>query len=109
MARAEFEAALAAGRALMPSSASAPPASAQTPCSDPQLLDAEQLEAVTGVPATWWMAAARSRRIPFRRIGRRVRFVLDEIIACERFKCAEIDRLLPGTRFVSKSAKTASA
>lgn len=98
MDRAEFEAALSAGRALVP--AEAPKTRASEPRtrarrSESQLLDAEQLEAVTAVPATWWMAAARARRIPFRKIGRRVRFVLEEIIACEELKRRELEQVLP--------------
>jgi len=93
MDRAEFEAALSAGRSLVPTEAPKPRARVRR--SDAQLLDAEQLEAVTAVPATWWMAAARARRIPFRKIGRRVRFVLEEIIACEELKRRELEQVLP--------------
>jgi hypothetical protein len=49
----------------------------------PLLVDASQLEERTGIPATWWMAQAREQRIPHQKIGRRVRFRLDEVMACE--------------------------
>lgn len=103
MDRATFDAALSAGRALVPSEAPKPRTS--TRGSDAQLLDAEQLEAVTAVPATWWMAAARARRIPFRKIGRRVRFVLEEIIACEELKRRELEQALPRESLAIKLKK----
>ena len=34
----------------------------------------------TGVPKSWWMAQARNRSIPFRKIGRRVRFDPREVL-----------------------------
>lgn len=105
MQRAEFDAALAAGRAV---AISTPPSHADAPQEDHKLLDATQLEAVTGVPATWWMAAARSRRVPFRKIGRRIRFVLAEVIACEDFKREKIDRHLTPQNFNGRLAKRAS-
>jgi hypothetical protein len=49
----------------------------------PALLDADQLEARTGIPATWWMAQARERRVPHQRIGRRVRFDFAEVMGSE--------------------------
>jgi hypothetical protein len=51
-----------------------------------RLVTADELEVSTGVPSTWWMAQARERRIPFRKIGRRVRFVLDEVLQSETFR-----------------------
>jgi hypothetical protein len=93
MPRADFEAALSAGRALL--TPAPPPAPAAASQSNPRLLDADQIEALTNIPASWWMAAARTRSIPFRRMGRRVRFVLEEIVACEDFKIAQATQSLP--------------
>ncbi|MBB6092348.1 hypothetical protein HNQ60_001194 [Povalibacter uvarum] len=55
-----------------------------------QLLDAAQLEARTGIPATWWMNQARERRIPFHKYGRYVRFDFAEVMGCEAFKRREV-------------------
>ena len=49
----------------------------------PSLLDADALAEATGVPARWWMDQAREHRIPHARIGKRVRFCLAEVLACE--------------------------
>ena len=49
----------------------------------PALVDATDLEARTGIPATWWAAMARERRVPHQRIGRRVRFDVAEVMASE--------------------------
>lgn len=51
-----------------------------------ELVDAAQLEARTGVPASWWLSQARERRVPCRKIGRRVRFDPAEVVACEAFQ-----------------------
>ena len=50
-----------------------------------KLLSAEEMEAATGVPASWFATQARERRIPFRKLGRYVRFSFDEVMACEAF------------------------
>lgn len=105
MGRTEFEAALSAGRALVPSEAPVPPRANSRQAPDARLLDAAQLEAVTAIPATWWMAAARARRIPFRKIGRRIRFVLEEIIACEELKRRELEQVLPHESLAIKLKK----
>jgi hypothetical protein len=47
------------------------------------LVDADQLAKRTGIPASWWMAQARERRVPCQRIGRRVRFDYAEVMASE--------------------------
>jgi hypothetical protein len=60
-----------------------PPASE----SSDELVDAECLEQRTGVPKSWWMAQAHSRLIPFRKIGRRVRFDLKEVLGSSAFRC----------------------
>ena len=73
-----------------------------TPCvADPparQLLSAEQLEKLTTVPASWWMSQARERRIPFRKIGRRVRFTLEDVLSCEALKRREIQTVPTNSR-----------
>jgi hypothetical protein len=51
----------------------------------PTLVSAEVLAQRSGVPASWWMAQARERRVPFRKIGRRVRFDPMEALGCEAF------------------------
>jgi hypothetical protein len=81
MTREQFQAALSAGHELGTASARATPA----PSAVDELVDAQQLEQETGVPQSWWMAQARGRRIPYRKIGRRVRFVFDEVVRCEAF------------------------
>ena len=49
----------------------------------PSLLDADTLAEATGIPARWWMDQARVHRVPHRRIGKRVRFDLGEVLACD--------------------------
>jgi hypothetical protein len=73
-----FREALAEGQRLSASHASPAPA---PPTS--KLMNAEQMEAATGVPASWFASQARERRIPFRKLGRYVRFDLAEVTACE--------------------------
>jgi hypothetical protein len=79
LSKEQFDAALAAGNAL--SRGSAPSVAAPSE----ELVDAESLERRTGVPASWWMAQARKGCIPFRKIGRRVRFDAHEVIHSEVF------------------------
>jgi hypothetical protein len=64
------------GREIRP----APPTGA-APTGHDELLTAEQLEARTNVPASWWEQAARERRVPHARIGRYVRFRFAEVAA----------------------------
>jgi hypothetical protein len=71
-----FTTALAAGAEMMPAAA----ASAAAPA---KLLSAEDMEAATGIPASWYSTQARERRIPFRKLGRYVRFDFDEVMASE--------------------------
>ena len=47
------------------------------------LVSPADLAARTGVPARWWLDQARDHRVPHHRIGRRVRFVLDEVLGCD--------------------------
>jgi hypothetical protein len=51
-----------------------------------ELMDADSLEARTGIPASWWMTQARERRVPFRKMGRYVRFDVAEVMSCEAYK-----------------------
>lgn len=57
----------------------------------PELVDADQLEASTGIPSSWWMTQARERRVPFKKLGRYVRFDLAEVMACDAFKRRAVD------------------
>jgi hypothetical protein len=77
--REQFEEARARGKALMVPAAG----SSGEPA---RLLTAEELETATGVPASWFAAQARERRIPFRKLGRYVRFDFAEVMACEALK-----------------------
>jgi hypothetical protein len=83
LTRPQFEAALNAGRDV---GTPAPGHSLSASDGETRLLDAHQLEEITQVPASWWMAQARAHRIPFRKVGRRVRFVLDEVLSSEEIK-----------------------
>lgn len=51
-----------------------------------ELVDADELQERTGIPASWWMTQARERRLPFRKMGRYVRFDVAEIMATDAFK-----------------------
>jgi hypothetical protein len=46
-----------------------------------RVLDAEGMEAATGIPATWFLEQARQRRIPHIRAGKYVRFRLSEVLS----------------------------
>src|SRR5437764_10397055 len=72
-----FREALAEGAQLSVVPATSPAAAA------PKLVSAEDMEAATGVPASWFASQARERRIPFRKLGRYVRFNPEEVMACE--------------------------
>jgi hypothetical protein len=50
------------------------------------VVDADEPQARTGIPASWWMAQARERRVPFRKLGRYVRFDVAEIMSCDAYK-----------------------
>ena len=52
---------------------------------NPELLTADQLEARTSVPASWWEQAARENRVPHTQIGRYVRFEFAAV--AEHFRC----------------------
>jgi hypothetical protein len=71
-----FREALEAGTAAMPS-----PAQAKGADPTQKLASAAEMEVATGVPASCFAAQARERRIPFRKIGRYVRFDVAEVLA----------------------------
>jgi hypothetical protein len=55
--------------------------SQQTPVTaEDRVLDAQGMEAATGVPATWFLDQARRRKIPHMRAGKYVRFHLGEVL-----------------------------
>ncbi len=75
---AEFEAALQRGRELAFSSPS------KQANGTMQIVDAAGAEAATGVPASWWLEAARRGDIPHLRLGKYVRFDLAEVVEAVR-------------------------
>jgi hypothetical protein len=85
LSRDQFTAALAAGRTLE-TQAPAVPENIPSHAAEEGLVDAECLAERTGVPKSWWMAQARNRRIPFRKIGRRVRFDPKEVLESTTFR-----------------------
>ena len=76
-----YRKALAAGAEL--GSAPPPPPSGEPPAQ--KLLSDKDMEAATGIPASWFATQARERRIPFRKLGRYVRFDFAEVLASEPF------------------------
>lgn len=66
---------------VRPAAPAPAPASAAT-----ELVDAAELERRTQIPASWWLTQARERRVPFRKIGRYVRFDVDEVFRCDEFR-----------------------
>jgi len=56
-----------------------------------ELVDADELQTRTGIPASCWMAQARERRVPFRKLGRYVRFDVAEIMSCDAYKRRAVD------------------
>jgi hypothetical protein len=79
--RQTFDAARIAGAEYM-----MPTPATDTPPNAGRLVTAETLSELTGIPATWFEAQARERRIPFRKLGRYVRFDFEELLSCEAFK-----------------------
>ena len=45
-----------------------------------ELLTAQQMEAVTRIPAPWYLESARRREIPHVRLGRYPRFLLSKVV-----------------------------
>lgn len=50
------------------------------------LLTAEGMEALTQVPASWFLEQARRGELPHHKLGKYVRFRFDEVLACSRFR-----------------------
>jgi excisionase family DNA binding protein len=73
--REQFEAAVAAGVEY------AKPAQSESVSTGPRLLTSEQLAEQLSVPATWLEEAARRDEIPCVRVGKYVRFDLDEVLS----------------------------
>lgn len=46
-----------------------------------RVVDAEAMQALTGVPSTWFLDMARMRRIPHLRFGKYVRFDVTEVLS----------------------------
>lgn len=65
--------------------------SESAPTKQVELVDADQLEERTRIPASWWMTQARERRIPFRKLGRYVRFDLAEVMECDAYRRRAVD------------------
>jgi hypothetical protein len=78
--RDQFDRALRRGDAYLPTNSSS--ASSE----NLNLLSSQQMQDATGIPRTWFERQARERRIPFKKFGRYVRFVLAEVIASESFR-----------------------
>jgi excisionase family DNA binding protein len=74
--REAFEAALVAGAELEPTKASS------VATAGPRLLTSEQLSDQLNIPPTWLEEAARRDELPSVRIGKYVRFDLEEVLAC---------------------------
>jgi excisionase family DNA binding protein len=73
--RETFHAALAAGAEF------SPPVTASVAPSGPRLLTSDQLAERLNIPATWLEEAARRDEVPAVRIGKYVRFNLDDVLA----------------------------
>lgn len=78
LARPDLLEGLARADAVVRAATSSPPSHSG---SDPQeLVDANRLEALTGIDASWWSAAARRGDVPHFKIGRYVRFRPSEVL-----------------------------
>jgi hypothetical protein len=78
----ELAEAVERGEGLLPAEAAPQaPQDAQEPA-----LTAEQLEALTNVPASWWAEQARKESVPHFKIGRYVRFRLSEVLAATAYR-----------------------
>jgi hypothetical protein len=74
LSREAYEAALIPVEQTLPAAAAAGPI---------KLLSDKEMEEATGIAASWFATQARERRIPFRKLGRYVRFDFDEVMASE--------------------------
>jgi hypothetical protein len=82
----QFEEARALGRRI---TAAARVAANDEP--DQRLLTAEEMEARTSIPATWFLEQARQNAIPHVRFGKYVRFNFSEVCAaCERVRVSNV-------------------
>jgi hypothetical protein len=70
----EFEAARQRGLELMPTVAGDGGERGS------EILDASGMEAATGVPASWWLEAARQGTVPHFKLGKYIRFSLREAL-----------------------------
>lgn len=92
--RATFDEARQRGRDLMPS-----PTTLSPTVTLAEILDAEGMQARTGIPASWFLEQARRNAIPHLRAGKYVRFSVADVLAAlsngkrEDFKAAEPIRL----------------
>jgi hypothetical protein len=67
-----------------------PPPTANEPREEP-LPTAEQMEARTSIPATWFREQARQNAIPHSRFGKYLRFSFSEVYeACERVRLTDV-------------------
>lgn len=70
----QLQEAVKRGRELLPPTPAAVAQPADT------ILDADGMAAVTGVPASWFGEQARQGKIPYLRVGKYVRFRLNEVL-----------------------------
>ncbi len=75
MEREAFDSALAAGSEF------APPSEVPNASNAPRLLTSEQLSEQLSIPATWLEEAARRDEVPCVRVGKYVRFDIDEVLS----------------------------
>jgi predicted DNA-binding transcriptional regulator AlpA len=70
----QFREALQRGQDLIPEPQ-------QVPETEDRVLDAKGMEALTGIPAGWFLEQARQRKLPHVRAGKYVRFRVAEVLA----------------------------
>ncbi len=87
LSSAQLEEALARGREILPTRPQ------HDAVEDDRVLDADGMAEMTGVPATWFLEAARRGDIPCLRFGKYCRFRLREVIDCLQSRARHTDRL----------------